>query len=100
MDMEIFLMLLLMVSVLTGLITEALKKLLSEHGKSYYSNTLAGIVSLILSLAVGGGYIIMMDTQINARMAVMLLALMLLSWLSAMVGYDKVVQSIAQFCGK
>lgn len=95
--MEIFLLMLLIVSVLTGLVTEAIKKILTEYKKTYYANTLAGVVAVVLSVAVWGGYAVMMDAQINGKMAVMLIALVLLSWLSAMVGYDKVIQAISQF---
>ncbi len=62
----------------------------------YKSNILAGVVSVVLSLAAGAGYIIMVETQLNAKMAVILIALVLLSWLCAMVGYDKVMQAISQ----
>lgn len=97
MSVEMFLLMLLIVSVFTGLFTEAIKKALAEHNKNYYANTLAGAVSVVLSLAVGAGYLILTETQINEKMAVVLIALVLLSWLSAMVGYDKVIQVISQF---
>lgn len=97
MTFETFLLLLMIVSVLTGLFTEAVKKLLDELNKPYKSNMLAGIVAAVLSAAIGTGYVIMIEIQINAKLAVILIALMLLSWLSAMVGYDKVVQAISQF---
>lgn len=97
MTFETFLLLLMIVSVLTGLFTEAVKKLLDELNKSYKSNMLAGIVAAVLSAAIGTGYVILMETQINAKLAVILIALILLSWLSSMVGYDKVVQAISQF---
>lgn len=96
MSMEVFLMLLLAVSIITGLFTEALKKVLDEWGKVYKSNILAGAVSIVLSVVAGIGYMIMVETQFNAKMAVILIALILLSWLSAMVGYDKVMQAISQ----
>ena len=38
----------------------------------------------------------MVEAQLNAKMAVILIALVLLSWLCAMVGYDKVMQAISQ----
>lgn len=97
MTFETFLLLLMIVSVLTGLFTEAVKKLLDELNKSYKSNMLAGIVAAALSAAIGTGYVILMESTINAKLAVILIALMLLSWLSAMVGYDKVIQAISQF---
>ena len=43
------------------------------------------------------GYMILTETLMNEKMAVILIALVLLSWLCAMVGYDKVIQAISQF---
>lgn len=96
MSMEFFLTLLIGVSVFTALVTEAIKKIMDEAGKVYKSNILAGVVSVVLSVLAGTGYIIMTEAQINAKMAVILIALVLLSWLCAMVGYDKVMQAITQ----
>lgn len=97
MSLEMFLLMLLVVSVLAGLFTEAIKKVLDEHKKKYYSNLLAGAVSAVLAVLVDIGYVIMTETEINSKMAVILIALVLLSWLCAMVGYDKVIQAITQF---
>ena len=97
MNFEIFLLGLLVVSVLTGLFTEAIKKWLQERDKKYYPNALAGYVSIGLSIAIGIAYVIVTGAAINAQMAVYLIALVLLSWLCAMVGYDKVIQAISQF---
>ena len=96
MSMEFFLTLLIGVSVFTALVTEAIKKIMDEAGKVYKSNILAGVVSVVLSVLAGTGYIIMTEAQINSKMAVILIALVLLSWLCAMVGYDKVMQAITQ----
>lgn len=97
MSLEVFLLGLLIVSTLTGLFTEGIKKWLDERGKKYYSNALAGYVAIGLSIAVGIAYIILVGAALNAQTAVYLIALILLSWLCAMVGYDKVMQAIAQF---
>ena len=97
MNLELFLLGLMIVSIFTGLFTEAIKKTLDEFGKTYHSNFLAGIVAVVLSDLVGIGYAIATETQINEKMAVYLIALVLLSWLSAMIGYDKVLQAIEQF---
>lgn len=51
MNFETFLLLLMIVSVLTGLVTEGIKKLLDEAKKPYRSNLLAGVVAVILSIA-------------------------------------------------
>lgn len=97
MNLSTFLMLLLIISSFTGLLTEAVKKWLKERGKKYYSNALAGYAAVVLSVAIGAAYIILTGAAINAQMAVYLIALIFMSWLSAMVGYDKVMQAIAQF---
>ena len=92
MTLEIFLLGLMIVSIFTGLFTEGIKKLLDEMTVKYHSNFLAGGVAVVL----GAGYLILTETQINDKMAVYLIALVLLSWLASMVGYDKVIQAIAQ----
>lgn len=95
--LDVFLMGLLIVSTLTGIVTEAVKAVLDETGKTYHSNILAGIVAVILSIALGIGYGIIMDVVVTDKVIVVLIALILMSWLSAMVGYDKVIQAISQF---
>lgn len=88
---EVFLMGLMVVSALTGLVTEAVKKILDEHGVKYLANTLAGIVAAALSLLVGIGYVILYSITFTAQIVVCLVALIFLSWLCSMVGYDKVI---------
>jgi biotin transporter BioY len=97
MTLDTFLMGLLLASTLTGLCTEAIKTLLTEHNIKYYSNTLAGIVALVLSASLGICYLIITDTLVTAQITVYLVALTFMAWLCAMVGYDKVIQAIAQF---
>ena len=96
MTLEIFLLGLMIVSIFTGLFTEGIKKLLDEMTVKYHSNFLAGGVAVVLSALVGAGYLILTETQINDKMAVYLIALVLLSWLASMVGYDKVIQANAK----
>lgn len=100
MTLHIFSLLLLGVSLLTSLCTEAIKKILQERNKKYYSNTLAGIVSVVLSAAAMYGYTVLEGIQFDEKMAVYLIALMFLSWLVAMNGYDKVIQTISQLRSK
>lgn len=97
MNNSIFLLGLLVTSTLTGLVTEAIKKQLDECGKSYKSNLLAGIVALILSAALSVGYAVITEMAWTPQLVVASVALMLLSWLCAMLGYDKVIQAISQF---
>ena len=99
MTMNVFLTLLLAVSILTGLVVEALKKFFDKKlgdEKTYSSNMLAGITAIVLSIIVGVFYCILANVAFSANIIIYLIALMLLSWLSSMVGYDKVIQSLTQ----
>jgi hypothetical protein len=96
MSTETFLALLLVVSIFTGLVTEGIKMALDEANRTYKPNMLAGAVAVVLSVLVDVGYMILMETQFTEKMMVVLIALVLLSWLCAMLGYDKVIQSIMQ----
>ena len=94
---EIFLLGLLITSTITGLATEAVKTILVEHKVKYGANTLVGIISMIVSAAIGVAYVVFSGTGFNAQVIVCLLALIFMSWLCALVGYDKVIQAISQF---
>lgn len=94
---ETFLLGLLVISTLTGLVTEAVKKIMIEYNVDYRANTITGLVSLVLSTAIGTGYIFITNIGFTAQVVVYLIALIFMSWLCAMVGYDKVIQTISQF---
>ena len=96
-SLHVFMLGVLITSTLTSLATEAVQKLLAEHSKHYYANTLAGIVSVILYVAIGIGYMMLSSISFTSQTIVYLIALIFISWLCAMVGYDKVIQAISQF---
>lgn len=87
----------MVVSTLTGLVTEAVKRILAEYNVAYKANTLSGLVALITSAIVGLGYVVLASIAVTSQTIVCLVALVLMSWLCAMIGYDKVVQVIGQF---
>ena len=92
--------LLFAVSVLSGLFTEAVKKVLKEKKVNYSANTLTGYVAVVLSIVVWLGYVFITGATVTMQLVVWLVALVLLSWAAAMVGYDKVVQTMAQIKNK
>ena len=96
-SMETFLFGLMIISALTSLVTEGVKKLLAERNITYYANTLVAIVSVVLSVAISIGYIVLAGMTFTSQTVVYTVALVVLSWLCAMVGYDKVIQAISQF---
>lgn len=95
MTMQVFLMLLLIVSVLVSLTVEALKKMLNKTSE----NIMAAIVSVVISIVAGIFYCILAEVAFSAQIAVYLIALIFLSWLCAMLGYDKVIQALNQIKG-
>ena len=88
---DTFLLGLMVVSVATGFVTEAVKKVLADLNKTCHSNILASIVSVIVSVLIGVGYVIFTNTEFTARIIICLVALAAGGWLCAMLGYDKVV---------
>ena len=96
MEIQIFSFLLLLVSLLTGLVTAAIKKMIAERGKTPKPNTTAGIVALVLSVLIGVGWALYTGATWSTQIILALIALVFLSWLCAMVGYDKVIQTLAQ----
>lgn len=92
---DTFLFLLFIVSVMTSLFVEGVKKFLGEK-YTFPSNILAGVVSIVLSIIVGVFYCILAEVLFTPQLVVYLVSLILLSWLCAMIGYDKVIQAITQ----
>lgn len=90
-NFEIFLAGLMIISPLTSLVVEAIKKILAEHNRKYRANTLAAIVSTVLSAIIGVCYVIFTNGQFTAQIIICIVALIFMSWLCAMVGYDKVI---------
>ena len=87
---------LLIVSVLTNLTVEGVKKLLDQTGRKYSANVLAAIMSVIISCGVCVAYLIMNDIVFSVKIGVEIVILMYLGFLVSTVGYDKVIQTITQ----
>lgn len=88
---------LLIVSVITNLTVEGIKKLLDEtKGLKYSSNVLAAVLSVLIACAVSVIYLIMTDTVFTMKIGVEIVVLMYLGFLISTVGYDKVIQMLKQ----
>lgn len=87
---------LLIVSVVTNLTVEGIKKLLDRTTVKYSSNVLAAVSSVIIACAVCVIYIIMNDLVFSLKVGVEIVIFMYLGFLTSTVGYDKVVQTIRQ----
>lgn len=96
MDLSFLTTALIAVSLLTNLTVEGLKKLMDERGMTYSSNLLAAVTSVIIAAAIFGGYMIMNDITFTVKIAVQIVVLMYLAFLSSTVGYDKIIQTLKQ----
>ena len=94
-----FLMLLSAFSVLSGLVTEGIKKLISDKANMSYN-----IIALIVSLIIGGVgcaiYYQLNTIPFDINNVIYMILMGLASGLTATVGYDKVKQAIEQVVGK
>ena len=85
-----------LISVLTSLTVEAIKKILNEKQVEYSSNLLAVIVSTILTVALCVGYTLYIGEPFTIQKVIIMIALTFLSFLSATVSFDKVKQALQQ----
>lgn len=97
--MQTVFMLLAITSALTTLATEAVKKMIPET-TTYSKNILAGIVAIVIGVLVSVGYCVLTHTPATDEIIVYAVCLVGLSWICAMVGYDKVVQTLTQVKSK
>ena len=93
-----FLMLLSAFSVLSGLVTEGVKKLISDKANMSYN-----IIALIVSLVVGGVgcaiYYQLNAIPFDVNNVIYMILMGLASGLCSMVSYDKLKQCIEQISG-
>ena len=84
------------ISVLTSLTVEAIKKILNDKHIDYSSNLLAMIVSVVLTVAISVGYILYLGVPITIQNIIVIIALVFLSFLSSTTSFDKVKQFLQQ----
>ena len=82
-----------LISALTSLTVEGIKKLI---GDKYPYNVMAVLVALALTLIGSTMYIIYYAVPVTAQTIITVIALTYLSFLSATVGYDKIRELLEQ----
>jgi uncharacterized membrane protein YczE len=99
MNTTTFLILLSAFSVISGLTTEAVKKLLSDKANLSYN-----IIALIIALVIGSFgtaiYYQLNSILFNVNNIIYMILMGLASGLVSMIGYDKVKQAILQITNK
>ena len=98
MTITTFLTLLSSFSVLSGLVTEGIKKLISDKANMSYN-----IIALVVSLVIGGVgcaiYYQLNTIPFDINNVIYMILMGLASGLCSMVGYDKLKQCIEQISG-
>ena len=93
-----FLMLLSAFSVLSGLVTEGIKKLISDKANMPY-NVIALVVALVIGGAGSAVYYQLNAIPFDVNNVIYMILMGLASGLCSMVSYDKLKQCIEQISG-
>lgn len=96
MNVTLFISLLTAFSTITSLFTECCKKVLDDMKKTYASNVLAFIIACIVGIGGTAAYYVIASIEFNAVNIVSMILMGFATSIGAMVGYDKVLQSITQ----
>ena len=96
MSIALFITLLTMFSVITSVCTEGCKKLLDEAKVTYASNVLVFIIACIIGIGGTCIYYVLNHIEFNVINVVCAALMGLATSIGAMVGYDKVIQTIKQ----
>lgn len=99
MSMETFLMLLFTFSVISGLFTECVKKIMNDKANMSY-NLIALFVALVVGSVGTAIYYQLNGICFNTNNIIYIALLGLSSGLCSMLGYDKVKQTILQIASK
>ncbi len=81
---------------MTSLITEAVKRTITDKKPTIT----AAIVSVVTGVGVPIGYLILNHLPITAQDIVYIVAMVVLTWVGACVGYDKLKEVLNQLVNK
>ena len=97
MTITVFILGITICSAFTALVTEAVKKMI---GKTSNPNVIAAICSIIVAVITAIVYAVFTGITVDTTYIVAGILLVIFSWIGAMVGYDKLIQTIHQITGK
>lgn len=100
MTVTLFVSILTIGAVASGLLTEAIKKWYSNAGKKYSAN----VIALVDAVVIGCGgtsvtyMLIGIPWSINNVICMILMGICV--WIGSMIGYDKIIQLVKQLSNK
>lgn len=96
MTTEVMLILLAVLSVITSLVTQGVKKILNKKEADYATNVVVWIVAAVLGGGVTAVFYLACGIPWTALNVIYILVMIVASGLGAMLGYDKVIQTVTQ----
>ena len=96
MNISLFITLLTAFSTVTSVITEGVKGLLSKKSVIYSSNVLVFVIACVVGIGGTGVYYILSSIDFSLINITCMILMGLATSIGAMVGYDKVIQTINQ----
>ena len=88
-----------LVSGFSGLITQGIKKILKDLGKTFPKNILVSIVAIVLTVLLSVFYAIVFNADVTASYIAWTAFVMVGGWLGSMFGFDKIKQTWQQAHG-
>lgn len=96
MTIAMFIMLVTIFSIASGFLTEGIKTWHKNNNKEYSANMIALINSLVIGCGGSAITYVLMNVPFIASNIVCIPLMAICVWLGCMIGYDKVMQLIAQ----
>lgn len=100
MTISLFITLLTIFATVTGLTTEAVKKILDSNRVAYSANIVASIIAAIVGIGGTAAYYAIVHIPFTAANVVCMILMGLAVAVGSMIGYDKVTQAIQQISKK
>lgn len=96
MSVTLFITLLTAFSTITSVCTECFKKLLNDAKIVYATNILVFVIANVVGIGGTAIYYVLCSIEFNITNVICMVLMGLASSIGAMVGYDKVIQTITQ----
>ena len=99
MTVQLFLVMFTIGSLISSLLTEAIKRWFANQEKEVSANMLAAINSVVIGIIGTVIYYILKGIPFNVVNITCMILMTAAIWVASMVGYDKVMQLIDQITG-
>lgn len=96
MTITLFIVLATICCAVSGLLTEGIKKWFQNAGKEYSANLIALIDALVVGCGGTAVAYVLLGVAFTLPNVLCLILMTVVVWLGSMIGYDKVMQLIAQ----